>query len=387
MSHRRDLNNDLSAQERTSLVNLILNFLNDAIVAEHTTIVHNDIHIFTGHRAYIEKLEAFLNNNGGAQFVPLPMWNPANPIPTEFNVVKSRDNGAPRSPLVNLNPNLPLPLRFTYPALCLFSNGDELGNAVAPWHNSVHTTVGGSMADFPNASAAPIFWCWHAFVDHVYWNWQHECGRPRVPGIMWHNSDTNETQIWFMDDHKIISRETVLREKDSPIFVGLPWSIVGTSDMNGNGKSDIVWHNSDTNETQIWFMNDHKIISRATVLGENGSPFFVGAPWSIVGTSDMNGNGKSDIVWHNSDTNETQIWFMDGYRIISRETVLGENGSPFFVGAPWSIVGTSDMNGNGKSDVVWHNSDTNETQIWFMDDHKIISRETVLGENGSPFFV
>ncbi|MGQ8850922.1 hypothetical protein ACUTT6_27385, partial [Bacillus sp. TSA_125.2] len=93
--------------------------------------------------------------------------------------------------------------------------------------------------------------------------------------------------------------------------------------------------------TQIWFMDGYRIISRETVLGENGSPFFVGAPWSIVGTSDMNRDGKSDIVWHNSDTNETQIWFMNDHKIISRETVLGENGSPFFVGAPWSIVGTS----------------------------------------------
>jgi len=24
----------------------------------------------------------------------------------------------------------------------------------------------------PIASAAPIFWCWHSFVDHIYWDWQ-----------------------------------------------------------------------------------------------------------------------------------------------------------------------------------------------------------------------
>lgn len=28
------------------------------------------------------------------------------------------------------------------------------------------------MCDIMLASAAPIFWCWHAFVDHVYWDWQ-----------------------------------------------------------------------------------------------------------------------------------------------------------------------------------------------------------------------
>ncbi|MDP8960727.1 MAG: hypothetical protein M3N32_03795 [Actinomycetota bacterium] len=45
-----------------------------------------------------------------------------------------------------------------------------------------------------------------------------------------------------------------------------------------------------------------------------------------------------NIVWHNSQTNETQIWFMDGHRLTGRGTVLGEMGEPAFVGLPWSIV-------------------------------------------------
>lgn len=45
----------------------------------------------------------------------------------------------------------------------------------------------------------------------------------------------------------------------------------------------IVWHNSATGETQIWFMDHHKRTGRATVLGEDGNPAFVGPPWSIVG--------------------------------------------------------------------------------------------------------
>jgi hypothetical protein len=49
--------------------------------------------------------------------------------------------------------------------------------------------------------------------------------------------------------------------------------------------TDILWHNSSTNETQIWFMNSHRVSGRATVLGEDGSPAFVGLPWSIVGVS------------------------------------------------------------------------------------------------------
>ena len=155
MGHRPDLN-ALTAVERTNLVNLILPYLTDAVVAAHTTINHSGEHLFTGHRAYIEDLEAYLLANGGSQFVPLSKWNPANPIPEEFNVVKAEDDSTPRPPLENLNPNMPLPSKFAEPMLCEYKDADTLGSDVSGWHGNVHTMVGGTMGQFSIASAAPF---------------------------------------------------------------------------------------------------------------------------------------------------------------------------------------------------------------------------------------
>src|SRR5436305_1821989 len=137
--------------------------------------------------------------------------------------------------------------------------------------------------------------------------------------VLWHNSQSNETQIWFMNEggDGITRRVTVVDEHNNKIFVGLPWSIAGVS------QGEIVWHNSQSNETQIWFMNESGdgIARRATVVDEHNNKIFVGLPWSIAGVS------EGEIVWHNSESNETQIWFMCGISgwIACRATVVSEN--------------------------------------------------------------
>jgi hypothetical protein len=202
--------------------------------------------------------------------------------------------------------------------------------------------------------------------------------------LLWHNDSTGETQIWYVNGTQVTGRATVLgeiranaRENHRAALVGLPWSIVGTNDMNRDKTPDIIWHNSSTGETQIWQMNGNRVTGRATVLGENGRPAFVGLPWSIVGCGDFNGDGKPDLLWHNSSTGETQIWNMNGFSVTGRATVFGENGSAAMVGLPWSIVGTNDFNRDGKADILWHNASTSETHIWFMNGRSILRRATV----------
>ena len=205
--------------------------------------------------------------------------------------------------------------------------------------------------------------------------------------ILWHNSSSNEIQNWVMDGSQIRFRVTVLGEQGQPALVGLPWRIVGTGDFDGDGTADILWYNNSTGEIQIWFMKGAAVASRANVLAENGQPTLIGPPWSIVAVGDFNEDGFADILWHNSVTGETQIWIMGETRVAIRPSVLGDNGQPTLIGPPWSIVGTGDFNRDRNSDILWHNSSTGETQIWFMSGSKVASRATVLGEDGLPALV
>jgi hypothetical protein len=50
-----------------------------------------------------------------------------------------------------------------------------------------------------------------------------------------------------------------------------------------NRTSPVFWYNDQTGETQIWFVNEHQLVRRGTVLGEDGKPAFVHPPFRIVG--------------------------------------------------------------------------------------------------------
>jgi PASTA domain/FG-GAP-like repeat len=202
--------------------------------------------------------------------------------------------------------------------------------------------------------------------------------------IVWYNTRTGETQIWYINGaSNITARADVTDETGKPIAVGPPWEIVGSADMDGNGRADIVWHNASTGETQVWYMNGaSRIASRGTVVDENGAFIPVGPPWAVVAAADMDGNGRADIVWHNAVTGETQVWYMNGAsRIASRGTVVDENGAFIPVGPPWAVVAAADMDGNGKADIIWHNASTGVTQIWYMNGSKISQRASVTGSS------
>lgn len=176
MPHRPDLNG-LSPQERQTLVDLMLQYLTDDIVViGHRDINHHGETLFTGHRDYITKMQSFLSSNGGGRFVPLPKWDPANPIPAEFNVVKPQDDGTARAALVNLNPQRILPSEYKCPGLRQrFDTLQSLAISINPWHGGAHNAVGGTMADPTIAPAAPIFWCYHGFLDEIYYDWENDC--------------------------------------------------------------------------------------------------------------------------------------------------------------------------------------------------------------------
>jgi hypothetical protein len=81
------------------------------------------------------------------------------------------------------------------------------------------------------------------------------------------------------------------------------------------------------------------------------------AAWTIAATGDFNGDGKSDILWRNTN-GEAVIWFSNGTSVTSSQD-LGN------VPTTWSIAGTGDYNGDATTDILWRNSN-GDVVTWFM---------------------
>ena len=184
--------------------------------------------------------------------------------------------------------------------------------------------------------------------------------------FLWRNQ--NGTLVdWTMNGSQITASQAVTFGAN-PVAPDNSWNVAGIGDFNGDGKSDILWRN--TNGSLIdWTMNGSQVTaSQQVTLG--GSAAAPDSSWSVAGIGDFNGDGKSDVLWRN--TNGSLIdWTMNGSQITSSQTVtLG--GSAATPDSSWSVAAIGDFNGDGKSDILWRN--TNGSLIdWTMNGSQITS--------------
>jgi len=178
------------------------------------------------------------------------------------------------------------------------------------------------------------------------------------PGTAWHvagtgdfNGDGRVDVLWLNDNGVLVDWLGQVNGSfadNSSNFLANPgtaWHVVGTGDFNGDGRDDILWRN-DAGLLVDWLGKADGSFT------DNGVNFRAnpGAAWHIAGTGDFNGDGISDVLWRN-DNGALVDWLGRG------NGAFADNGSNFSAnpGTAWHIAGTGDFNGDGKSDILWRN--------------------------------
>jgi hypothetical protein len=143
-----------------------------------------------------------------------------------------------------------------------------------------------------------------------------------------------------------------------PVPAALPVSVSinqRKNDVDGDGKSDLLWRSEAKGWNFLWSMDgvQTKQARPINVVQDDG--------WLMAGQGDYDADGKSDILWRNTLTGMNFIYLMDGLTIKTRKVLN-------FVDAPqWELRGSGDFNGDGKGDVLWRDVVRGRTHFFLMD--------------------
>ena len=209
------------------------------------------------------------------------------------------------------------------------------------WYNSTNGSVYGMTANGSSITGGALFWQ----EPNLSWSivGQGDFNGDGIRDLVWWNSSTGQVYIMLMSSATIVKSGMVVYTESNT-----NWRIVATGDINGDGKSDLIWWNKLTGQAYAMLLNGTTVTGGAVIYTEPNTA------WKSVAAADFNGNGKAELLWWNSTTGQVAIGQTNGLNASTAGIIYTEPNTN------WRIAGTGDLDGDGKAEIIWHNKTTGQ---------------------------
>jgi probable HAF family extracellular repeat protein len=200
---------------------------------------------------------------------------------------------------------------------------------------------------------------------------EHDVYGAGAASVLW-RSDSG-LAAWDMSGSSIFASGTVTCQGQT-VAPDASWKIAGTADFNADGAADMLWRQDGSGALALWQMQGSKVTA-SNAITSNGSAVAPDASWSVAGVGDFTGDSQADILWRQGSTGALTLWSMNGSAVTSSD-VLTSNGSTVAPDASWNVAAIADFNGDGYTDVLWH-QDSGALSMWDMNGSNVASSSQI----------
>ncbi|WP_091632770.1 FG-GAP repeat domain-containing protein [Lysobacter sp. cf310] len=184
------------------------------------------------------------------------------------------------------------------------------------------------------------------------------------------DGDRRVDQLWFnlSEDNRQL---TLARQNETGGFeqtyiaaIGAGWAPNAIEDINGDGKSDIVWVDRARGLIAYWLMNGASVLdSRLYTVDTNNYDF--------LGTGDFDGDGRGDLLWLGRSTRGPLYMWRgrpDGH---FDQLLVGDLSIAF------QFDSATDLNGDGRSDLIFTSYSGRSFSYWLMNGAAVQQRGSI----------
>jgi len=182
--------------------------------------------------------------------------------------------------------------------------------------------------------------------------------------LLWRNVGTGSVVYWSAADPARSTKILVTAPSGFPLA---RMAIVGTGAFGDDGRSDLLMQ--DPVDAMVYNVYPKGAGYTAFATGWCCS---LGSPWRLAGVADFDGDTYSDLVYRDQG-NGANWWFssVQWYGLSSLATVPN---------LAWKVAAVGDFDGDGISDLLWRNASTGQNSIWRSGNSKTYLRVATVSD-------